>query len=391
MELKRTVIKIRDIVAGYNNDILTHEVTAMNGKLNIRPKYQREFVYSDRKQKAVIDSIIHGYPLNILYWVDLGDEHYEVMDGQQRLMSICNFVNNEFTYDFDGLGTMAFSNLDTYKDLQDKILDYELDVYICTGTDSEKMAWFSRINTQGEKLTDQELRNAVYSGDWVTELKKLFSYEKGRGVRLADFDDKEKAPLLNGKPIRQEYLERALEFIALKNGQTVDEYMAEHKGDADCADVYRYFSEIITWVRTTFVDYNAGLKGIDYGKIYKDTKEGKYDHAEAHNGPKAVKARFSELTEDDEVTAKLQGIDLFLMTGEEKNLNLRSFDKKTIKKVYEKQNHMCPMCVKEGNNREYSLSEMEADHAIPWSKGGKTTESNCVLLCLHHNRTKSSS
>ena len=213
MKIKHTQVKVRDLVKQYTDDTQTGRVSGLDGKLDIRPAYQREFVYKDKQRDAVIETINKGFPLNVIYWAKTGTDTYEVLDGQQRTISICQYCNDEFSLDF-----RYFHNLT--QEEKDAILDYELDVYQCEGTDKEKLDWFKIINIAGEKLTDQELRNAVYTGKWLTDAKRYFSKT---GCPASDLGSK----YLNGKPIRQDYLEKVLSWKASAEGKAIEQYMAE--------------------------------------------------------------------------------------------------------------------------------------------------------------------
>ena len=241
---------VGEVYQGYINDD-EEGVYALDGKLSIRPKYQREFVYDDAKRNAVIDTITKGFPLNVMYWVKTDDGNYEVLDGQQRTISFCEYLDGNFTVDYRG-----FHNLTA--DEQQQILDYPLTIYICEGKDSEKLDWFRTINIAGEKLTDQELRNAVYAGEWTTDAKRHFSktncvaYRKGKDY-------------LTGSPIRQDYLQTVLKWISNDN---IEEYMAQHQHDSNAGVEWAYFQKVIDWVKATFPNYRKEMKGLNWGGLY---------------------------------------------------------------------------------------------------------------------------
>jgi hypothetical protein len=338
-------------------------IVAYGGKLDIRPPYQREFVYKDKQRDAVIESVLKNYPLNVMYWVVNGKDDYEVLDGQQRSISLCEYVKDGFT-----VNGLRFSNLP--RDKQEHILNYALFVYFCEGKDSEKLEWFNIVNIAGEKLTPQELRNAVYHGTWLTNAKVRFSKPNGIAIKIA-------GQYLDGSPIRQEYLETALSWIS--NGN-IEDYMSVHQHDADSQELWQYFESVIHWVNATFPNYRTKLmRGLPWGLLYNTYKENTYDAA-------GLEKRIVELIDDDNVTSQ-KGIYEYLLSGESKEklrcLNLRSFDKKDMQKVYEKQSGICPMCKKH-----FDIEKMEADHITPWHEGGKTVMENCQMLCKDCNRRK---
>ena len=367
IELKQ--IKIRDLVKGYNNDEESGRVVGYDSKLDIRPSYQREFIYKDKQREAVIDTIFKGFPLNVMYWAVREDGSFEVIDGQQRTIPLCQFVSGDFAFDF-----RYFHNLQ--KDEQEKFLDYDLMVYFCSGTDSEKLSWFRTINIAGEKLTDQELLNAVYAGPWVNDAKRYFSKNGCAAQKIA-------ADFLNGSAIRQEYLETAISWIA--NGH-VEGYMAIHQFDQNAGALWRYFQNVIEWVKTTFNTSKSRLKlmkGQDWGTLYNDFKDKLFDTEQ-------LEEETQKLLLDDDVTNK-RGIYHYLLTRKEKYLSIRSFSEAQKISVYEKQNGKCanPKCP--DAEKFFEISEMEADHITPWSEGGKTELENCQMLCRECNRRKGKS
>lgn len=358
MDIDLKEITVRDLTCGYENNAEAG-VVGYGGRLDIRPQYQREFIYKDKQRDAVINTITKNFPLNVMYWAVRENGDFEVIDGQQRTISICQFVEGEFAFE-----ERYFHNLE--KDEQEKILNYPLMVYHCSGTDSEKLGWFKTINIAGEKLTDQELRNAVYSGSWVTDAKRYFSKNGCAAYGLG-------SDYLNGSPIRQEYLETAIDWI---NGGKIEGYMSLHQHDADAQELWQYFQEVIAWVARIFPKYRKLMKGLDWGGFYNKHKDDKLNAAK-------LEQRIVELIEDDEVDNK-RGIYEYLLTGDEKTLSLRAFDQKTQVTRYEKQKGICPVCKKH-----FEIGAMEADHILPWSKGGKTVPANCAMLCKMDNRTKS--
>ncbi len=391
---------VRDLVDGYlanaDDGSTTDSIFGYGGKLNIRPSFQRNSVYNDKKRDAVIQTILNECPLNVMYWVDKEDGTYECLDGQQRTLAICKYVAGEFSVAssrFPGDLPQDFNNLrQNLHNIAEKILDYELDVYICRGTPEEKMMWFHTINTAGEPLNEQELRNSSYTGPWLTDAKGRFSREVGRGVTLANENPEsgKDEPLLSGSWNRQEYLETAIKWAAHAEGMTIEEYMLAHQKDADASELWQYFSSVIEWVRSKFVSYNSALKGMDWGDIYEKYKHGTFVDNIISRSADEINNEIGMLVADDEVTAKMKGIYQYVIFGEPKYLSLRQFDEKTARKIYEQQHHQCPYCLQEGNRREYAFKEMHADHIRPWSKGGQTVEENCQMLCAKHNESKGS-
>lgn len=389
---------VRDLCEGYtgNDDgYTTDSIFGYNGKLNIRPSYQRNSVYNESKRNAVIQTILDSCPLNVMYWVDKEDGTYEMLDGQQRTLAICNFVSGHFSVNSDkfpkSVPNQDFPNLlMNLTDLANQILDYELDIYVCKGTPTEKLKWFHVINTSGEPLNEQELRNSSYTGKWLSSAKGYFSSSRGRGVILADINPNtnREEPLLNGSWNRQEYLETALMWASIQENITIEQYMLNHRGDNDASELWQLFSQIVEWVRGKFISYNSSLKSFNWGEIYKQYHHGTFNGNFITKNASEINDEIIRLTSDDEVTASMKGIYQYLIYGNGKYLQIRQFDEKTSRTVYEKQKHHCPYCVKEGNMREYAFKEMHADHIMPWSKGGKTEESNCQMLCATHNESK---
>ena len=361
MKIELNKIPIRKVIVGYK-DSAEEGVVAYDGKLDIRPKYQREFVYTGKQRDAVLETVKNGFPLNVMYWVKTDQGNFEVMDGQQRTISIGQYVNGDFS-----LGDRFFHNLT--KEEQDKILNYELMIYFCEGTDKERLDWFRIINIAGEKLTDQELRNAVYTGSWLSDAKLKFSKTHCAAYLLAN----DGGSLVNGSPIRQEYLETALSWI---NDGKIEDYMAKHQHNKNAEELWQYFQEVIAWVHKTFTKYRKEMKGVEWGRLYNKYKDVAYD-------AKEIEGKTLKLIDDDEVQS-LKGIYEYILTDEEKHLNLRQFDDKTKRKVFEKQKGKCVWCKKT-----FEFEGMEADHITPWHEGGKTTAQNCQMLCKDDNRKKS--
>jgi len=360
MKIELHKIPVREVVNGFKDSGI-EGVVAYGGKLDVRPKYQREFVYKEKQRNAVIETIKKGFPLNVMYWMVKEDGTYEMLDGQQRTISIGQYVNGDFSLD-----NRYFHNLT--KEEQDQILDYELMIYFCEGTDKERLEWFKTINIAGEKLTDQEIRNAVYTGPWLSDAKIKFSKPNCAAYLLAN----DGGALLSGSPIRQEYLETALSWI--NNGE-IEDYMAKHQHDENANELWEYFQDVIAWVRKTFPNYRREMAHVNWGELYNQFKDEKLD-------PVKLEAEIKRLMQDEDVTKK-SGIYPYVLTHKEKYLNIRQFTDKMKREAYERQNGICLRC-----GKWFTLEEMEADHITPWISGGKTVAENCQMLCKECNRRK---
>ncbi len=365
MKIELHKIKISEVVKDYK-DSAEEGVTAFGGKLDIRPKYQREFVYDAKHRDEVIRTIKKNFPLNVMYWVKKEDGNFEVLDGQQRTISIAQFVNGDFSIEFNGR-TAMFHNLT--KEEQDQILNYELMIYHCEGEEKEKLDWFKIINIAGMELTPQELRNAVYTGPWLSDAKLKFSKSNCAAYLLAN----DGGQLITGSPIRQEYLETALSWI---NNEDIEGYMAKCQHDENAEDLWQYFQKVIYWVREMFPNYRKEMASVNWGELYNEFSNKKFD-------AEKLEAEIKELMQDEDVTKK-SGIYPYVLTRKEKYLSIRAFTPNMKREVYERQNGVCLVCKKE-----FSLSDMEADHIDPWHEGGKTTPENCQMLCKEDNRRKS--
>jgi HNH endonuclease/Protein of unknown function DUF262 len=351
-------ITVRDLAAAYeDNDELG--VRAYDGKLDVRPPYQREFVYGDKERNAVVDTLRKAFPLNVMYWAVRDDGTFEVIDGQQRTISICQYVHSDFSVD-----DLYFHNLQ--QDAKERILDYELSVYLCSGTDSEKLDWFRTINIAGLKLTDQELRNAVYHGSWVTDAKRYFSKQNCAAYQIG-------SQYLNADVIRQGYLETAIKWI--HNGE-VEAYMALQQNKPNANELWLYFQQVIAWAKATFPNWRKEMKAVQWGWLYNQFKDRELD-------PAALEVEVARLMADEDVTKK-RGIYVYVLNGEERHLSIRAFTPNMKTEAYERQGGICPVCKKH-----FLLAEMEADHITPWSKDGRTIASNCQMLCKDDNRRKS--
>lgn len=370
MNIQEKKVTIRELSKGYFNDA-EEGVRGYDEQLDIRPQYQREFVYKDKQRDEVVRTVMKGLPLNVMYWVDRGEKfllenpgepRYEVMDGQQRTISICEYVDGSFSLD-----DKYFDNLP--KDIQDKILDYKLFIYVCNGTDSEKLDWFRIINIAGEQLTDQELRNAVYAGPFVADAKRYFSKTGCAASTLGE-------PYLRGSSIRQDYLETAISWLAAKEGMTIEEFMARHQYDSKAIGLWNYFRNVIEWVQAIFPVKRKEMKGLPWGLFYNQNSQ------RTDLDDKTLEAKISELMADEDVTRK-SGVYEYVLTGNEKALSIRTFSERDKRAAYERQKGICPIC-----GKKFPFEKMHADHIIPWSKGGHTTPDNCQMLCRDCNLKK---
>jgi len=365
MKIELKEITIKELTTGYQ-DNSDEGVIGYGGRLDIRPPYQREFIYKDKQRDAVIDTVTKNYPLNVMYWAVRDDGNYEVIDGQQRTISICQYVDGDFSVKVGNFPeNRAFHNLQNNE--KDQIEEYKLMVYLCSGTDSEKLEWFKTINIAGEELTNQELLNAVYHGTWVSDAKRHFSKRNCPAYGLGK-------DYLSGAVNRQDYLETAIKWIS-QDGD-IEEYMSQHQKDPNANELWLYFSGAINWVKTVFPRYRKEMKGIPWGFLFNEFKNNKHDS-------KILEEEISKLMEDEDVTNK-KGIYSYVLTRKEKYLNIRTFSKNQKRESYERQKGICPVC-----KEHFEIEEMEADHITPWHEGGKTSAENCQMLCKEDNRRKS--
>lgn len=365
MKIEELKVTVGEVCEGYANDA-EEGVSGYGGALDIRPPYQREFVYKDAQRDEVIRTVKKGLPLNVIYWCRVkkedGSAGYEVMDGQQRTLSLCEYVRGSFAV--DGL---FFHNLP--RDKQREILGYKLFVYTCDGTESEKLDWFRIINIAGEELSDQELRNAVYAGSWTADAKRYFSRTGCPAARMA-------GDYLKGESIRQHYLETAILWAASAQGKSIEEYMAEHQNDPSAVALWTYFRSVIDWVQAIFPKKRKEMKGLPWGLMYNE------HGTRTDLDPQKLEEQVGRLMGDEDVTRK-SGIYEYLLTGDERKLSIRTFDRRDALAAYERQKHRCTIC-----NKEFPFGEMHADHITPWSKGGRTTPENCQMLCRDCNLRK---
>lgn len=372
MTINQIEVTVGEITTGYiNND--TEGVRGYGGQLDIRPPYQREFIYGEKEQQAVITTVLHGYPLNVMYWVRRNDDAecpYEVMDGQQRTLSLCEYVAGKYSHDFK-----FFDNLTP--DIKKKILDYKLTIYVCEGEASEKLEWFKTINIAGKPLNEQEIRNAIYAGPFVSDAKRHFSKKNCGAYRLGK-------DLVNGSAERQDFLKKALEWMAdheKRSGklQSAVGYMAAHQHDPNANNLWSYFQNVLNWAMTNFDmrKFKKIMKGLDWARLYDEYHERTLDQS-------AMAKEIATLMRDSEVQKKL-GIIPYVLTRDEHCLDLRAFPDDIKLAVWEKQGHRCALC-----GGEFDLDFMEGDHITPWREGGRTVEENCQMLCRECNRRKGS-
>ena len=392
-ELFGKKLKIRDVVDGFEEDTKSGKVVAFGGNLNVRPPYQREFVYEMNKQKAVIDTILKGFPLNVMYWAKNGDQ-YELMDGQQRTISFAKFHENQYSVNVEVAGKETPITFDGLLSDRGKFLDYELTVYICDGDEKEKLEWFQIINIAGVRLTNQEMRNSIYNGTWVTDAKRYFSRVDGEGFsseghvsngrKYGDYlaveggtkTEKESAV------VRQKLLEIVLSWAAdaysrqFGRKTSIDDYMTLHQGDADAKDLWRYYEDVMEWVKETFPTYRADMKGVEWGILYNE-----YHEKTPKNADEMANDIFKNAS--DEISNK-KGVYQAVLAKDIKYIHARAFDKKDTRWAYMKQGGICPYC-----HKHFDESQMQGDHIKPWSKGGATERENLQMLCADCNGKKS--
>ncbi|WP_435254386.1 HNH endonuclease family protein [Tenacibaculum sp. A30] len=379
----KTNITVEDICDGFvYNELEGKGLFGLSGKLTIQPEYQRNYIYADgKKDVAVIESVLKGYPLGLIYFNKVSNDNLEVLDGQQRITSLGRFVTNKFAVRDENGMEQYFGGI--AKDKQYKILKTRLLIYECEGEESEIKEWFKTINIAGVPLNSQELLNAVYSGPFVTLLKQEFSNSQNSNIQKW-------SAYIRGNVNRQEFLERALEWVSKNN---IGEYMSKHRNENNITGVKTYFTSVIDWVSSVFKDVESEMCGLEWGRLYEEY------HNKSYN-PNKVSENVKELYSDPYVKNR-KGVFEFILGNMEntKLLDIRVFDEATKKSVYGKQTKIakdknvsnCPLCAVGNNankNRIYKISEMDADHVTAWSKGGKTDIENCEMLCKTHNRAK---
>ena len=378
-----TDITVADVCKGFvYNEYEGKGLFGLSGKLTIQPEYQRNYIYADgKKDVAVIDSLLKGYPLGLIYFTKVAEDKYEVLDGQQRITSFGRFITGKFPIvDSNGI-PRYFIGLPT--DQQEKIMQTKLTIYICEGTETEIKEWFKTINIAGVPLNEQELSNAIHSGPFVTMAKAEFSNSQNANIQKW-------SAYISGNVLRQDYLRTALDWVS---GGNIDAYMSQHRYDNNINELKVYFNSVIDWISSVFIDVDSKMCGLKWGRLYEQYHTQSYD-------PNVVSAKVRELLEDPYVDDK-KGIWEYILGGCQHSelLNVRVFDEPTKKSVYTKQTRVaqekgvsnCPLCAlghDSNKTRIWAQREMDADHVAAWSKGGATDISNCEMLCKTHNRAK---
>lgn len=386
----RTDLTIRQICEGFQySESEEKGLFGWAGKLTIQPQYQRNYIYANGKDDvAVIDSLLKGYPIGLIYFVETEKDKYEILDGQQRITSIGRYVTNKFAWIDENDIPYKFESLP--KDKQDKIYNTELTIYICSGEESEIKEWFKTINIAGKPLNNQELLNSIYSGPFITKAKEVFSNSQNSNLHKW-------LSYMKVEVKRQGLLEVALSWVSKdweKDGN-LEKYMADHRHDDNINELTSYFNDVINWVSTIFIDVKDEMQYINWGKMYEKYHKNPYNSND-------VSRKLNELYSDYFVNDK-KGCYEYILNGckqeDTKLLNIRLFDEPTKKTVYESQTQTakiknisnCPMCVIENLSNKtkiWDYKDMDADHVTAWSKGGSTDISNCQMLCRTHNHIK---
>ncbi len=379
----KTDITVKDICEGFvYNELEGKGLFGLSGKLTIQPEYQRNYIYADgKKDVAVIESILKGYPLGLIYFNQVSEDKFEVLDGQQRITSFGRYVTNKFAIKDDNGMEQYFSGIAA--DKQQLILETKLLIYVCEGTESEIKEWFKTINIAGVPLNNQELLNAVYSGKFVTLAKAEFSNSKNANIQKW-------AAYVSGSALRQEFLETALDWVSKG---TIGDYMSRHRNDDNISELKTYFNSVIDWVSGVFTGVETEMRGLEWGRLYESYHNTPYD-------PKKLSEQLNNLYSDPYVKNR-KGIFEYILGGltDTKLLEVRVFDDATKKSTHAKQTSdakandisNCPLCAigHDSNKKKiWALSEMDADHVTAWSKGGATDARNCQMLCKTHNRAK---
>lgn len=381
----RTEITVREICDGFvYSELEGKGLFGLSGKLTIQPEYQRNYIYASeggKREVAVIESILKGYPIGLIYFNKVNDNNFEVLDGQQRITSIGRFVTNKFAIKDENGNEQLFGGFAL--DKKNKILNTKLLIYECEGTESEIKEWFRTINIAGVPLNNQELLNAVYSGPFVTLGKEEFSNSKNSNIQKW-------SAYISGSANRQDFLERALEWVSKEN---VSEYMSRHRFDNNITELKDYFNSVIDWVSSVFTDVESEMKGLEWGRLYETYRKKPYNS-------KTVSDEVKKLYGDPYVKNR-RGIFEYILGGstDTKLLEVRVFDDAIKKSVYTKQTaeaekksiSNCPLCAlghDSNKTKIWKLAEMDADHVTAWSKGGATDTKNCQMLCKTHNRAK---
>ncbi len=379
----QTEITVKEICDGFiYNELEGKGLFGLSGKLTIQPEYQRNYIYADGKRDvAVVESILKGYPLGLIYFVKTSDDKFEVLDGQQRITSFGRYVTGKFAVKDENGMEQYYHGIAA--DKLTKILETKLTIYECEGTETEIKEWFKTINTQGVPLNDQELANALYSGPFVTLAKQEFSNTQNANIQKWN-------AYISGSPNRQDFLRRALEWVSKDN---VDGYMSRHRRDDNITELKTYFNSVIDWVSSVFSDIESEMRGLEWGRLYEEHHHKPYD-------PQKVSEQVKTLYADSYVK-KRKGVFEYILGGsvDTKLLEVRVFDDATKKSVYAKQKaeadatgtSNCPNCTlghDANRTKIWALNEMDADHVAAWSKGGATDIGNCQMLCVPHNRAK---
>ncbi|GMO34037.1 MAG: hypothetical protein Ta2B_14530 [Termitinemataceae bacterium] len=364
---------VSEIVDGFTyNELEGKGLFGLDGKLTIQPEYQRNYIYADGKRDvAVIESILRGYPLGLIYFNNVDAAHFEVLDGQQRITSMGRFTTGKFAIIYNGR-EQVFSSLPTNE--QKRIMDSTLLVYHCEGEESEIKDWFKTINIVGVPLNEQEVRNAIYSGQFVTLAKAEFSNSQNANTqKWSEF--------VAGTALRQDFLATALVWVSRGN---VDGYMSTHRTDNNITELKTYFNSVIDWVSGVFDDVEKEMRGLEWGRLYETYHGQSFDHSKISTAVQKLYA--------DPYVKNRRGIFEYVLGGETdtKLLEIRIFDEATKQAVFKQQNGLYPLCELDPKSKGklYKLSDMDADHVTAWSKGGATAIANCQMLCKSHNRAK---
>lgn len=380
----RIDLKVTDVCDGFvYNELEGKGLFGLSGKLTIQPEYQRNYIYAEgggKREQAVIESLLKGYPLGLIYFNRVGPEKFEVLDGQQRITSIGRFITNKFAI-MDGPNPQYFDSLP--KNKQSIIRESRLLIYECEGTESEIKEWFKTINIAGVPLNDQELLNAVYSGPFVTAAKSEFSNSQNANIQKW-------SAYIKGSANRQDFLATALEWVSKGD---VGGYMSKHRHDSNIMELKNYFNTVIDWVSGVFMDVESEMRGLEWGRLYEE------HHTQSYN-PKQVSADVKSLYADPYIKRRA-GVFEYILGGKQDTrlLEIRVFDEATKKSIYAKQTKVaeskgvsnCPLCAHghdANKSKIWPLKDMDADHVAAWSKGGETSAANCQMLCKTHNRAK---
>ena len=394
----KTEITVKDICEGFvYSELEGKGLFGLSGKLTIQPEYQRNYIYASldggKKEMAVIESVLKGYPIGLIYFNKVSESNLEVLDGQQRITSLGRFITDKFAIKDENGMEQYFSGM--AKDKKDKILETKLLIYECEGTESEIKEWFKTINIAGVPLSDQELLNAVYSGPFVTLCKVEFSNSQNANIQKW-------SAYISGSADRQDFLERALDWVSKdwedknhdpRHIRPIGKYMSSHRYDKNIADLKKYFNGVIDWISNVFPDVESEMRGLEWGRLYEEYHKKSYNSAE-------ISVAVQKLYADPYVKNR-KGIFEFVLGGstDTKLLDIRVFDEATKRSVYALQTKTaegkdksncsdCAMGHDVNKSKIWGFNEMEADHVSAWSKGGKTTAKNCEMLCIRHNRAK---